>query len=97
MTVFRAATPSHHARLLGLYFVEYVYPVWLPNTGLFKLFGQDHKIKDFTKIIVLDWLEKLNLSLLKWIFMDVNENASNSTLLLGATVCATHWVLVEAV
>ena len=42
--------------------VTYACPVWLPNTGLFKLFGQDNKTKNATKIIALDPLRKLHIS-----------------------------------
>ena len=55
----------------------YACQVWLPSTGLFKLFGRDSKSKDAVKTIALDPLEKLHLSLLKWT-MGVNKYTSNA-------------------
>ena len=57
--------------------VAYACQVWLPSTGLFKLFGRDHKSTDTTKTIALDPLEKIHLSLLKWT-MGVNKYTSNA-------------------
>ena len=51
--------------------------VWLPHTGLYKLFGQARGNKGPAKIIASDPLENLHLSFLKWT-MGVNKTTSNA-------------------
>ena len=57
----------------------YACQVWLPNSGLYKLFDQTRENKHPTKVISMDPLENLHLSFLKWI-MNVNKSTSNSAI-----------------
>ena len=55
----------------------YASQVWLPSTGLFKLFTQPRGNKEKAKIIASDPLENYHLSFLKWT-MGVNKTTSNA-------------------
>ena len=51
--------------------------VWLPSTGLYKLFNDQRQNKEKANIIAKDPVENLHLSFLKWT-MNVNKTTSNA-------------------
>ena len=57
--------------------VSYACQVWLPNTGLFKVFDQPRGHKTPAKVISTDPLESLHLSFLKWT-LNVTKATSNA-------------------
>ena len=73
--------------------VSYACQLWLPSTGLSKLFNNSTQGMDEAKKIAANPLENLHLSLLKWT-MGVHKSTSNSAM-WGDTDCGRYPLGIE--